>query len=408
MKTSRLLFSAAAVLLAGAAALGVSQDAFTAPEQETTASASAIDVPRPPAIRVVPAKRRELVETLEVTGTVVPRQEADVGVDLSGMIVTELHADQGDVVNKGDLLAVLDKSVLDTQLAQVEANRAQAEASVAQVRAQITDAEIGVRQADEALDRARQLQKKGIAAQSQLDNAVNARDSAEAKLVSAQKALAASEAQLGVIDAQKRNVELQIEKTQVKAPAGGLVLARNATLGGIVGASAGPLFRIAIDGELELAADVTETVLPRLSAGLPAKVSLPGMSAPISGEIRMIEPEVDQKLRMGTIRIALSQEDEVRVGNFARGSIELVRRDGVAVPSTALVYRGNDGFLQRLTGDGRIATVPVVLGARADGYVEILDGLAEGDEVVSRAGTFVADGDEITPVRGDQNGAVGQ
>ena len=49
-----------------------------------------------------------------------------------------------------------------------------------------------------------------------------------------------------------------------------------------------------------------------------------------------------------------------------------------------------------------------MLGARADGYVEILEGLAEGDEVVSRAGTFVADGDEITPVRGDRTGAVSQ
>ncbi len=406
MKTSRFLFSAAAVLLAGAAALGISQDAFTAPKAET--AAGAVEAPRPPAIRVVPAERRELIETLEVTGTVVPREEAAVGIDLSGMIVLELHADQGDMVKKGDLLAVLDKAMLETQLARVVANRAQADASVAQVRAQITDAEIGVRQADEGLDRARQLQKKGIAAQSQLDNAVNAYDSAQAKLVSAQKALAASEAQLGVIDAQRRNIDLQIEKTQVRAPADGLILARNATLGGIVGASVGPLFRIAIDGQLELAADVPETVLPRLSAGLKANVRLPGMDEAIPGEIRMIEPEVDQKLRMGMIRIALSDEENVRAGNFARGSIELLRREGVAVPSTALVYRGSDGFLQRLNGEGRVSTVPVQLGARADGYVEILEGLAEGDEIVSRAGTFVADGDEITPVRGDRTGAVAQ
>ncbi|APH72832.1 efflux RND transporter periplasmic adaptor subunit [Aquibium oceanicum] len=406
MKTRRVLFSAAAVLLAGAAALGISQDAFTAPEAET--SAVAVEGARPPAIRVVPAQRRELVETLEVTGSVVPREEAAVGIDLSGMIVLELHADQGDMVKKGDLLAVLDKAMLETQRAQVVANRAQAEASIAQVRAQITDAEIGVRQADEGLERARRLQEKGIAAQSQLDNAVNAYDSAQAKLVSAQKALAASEAQLGVIDAQMRNIDLQIEKTEVKAPADGLILARNATLGGIVGASVGPLFRIAIDGQLELAADVPETVLPRLSAGLKANVRLPGMDEAIPAEIRMIEPEVDQKLRMGTIRIALSAEENVRAGNFARGSIELLRREGVAVPSTALVYRGSDGFLQRLDGDDKVSTVPVVLGARADGYVEILEGLAEGDEVVSRAGTFVADGDAITPVRGDRTGAVSQ
>ena len=46
------------------------------------------------------------------------------------------------------------------------------------------------------------------------------------------------------------------------------------------------------------------------------------------------------------------------------------------------------------------------LGARADGYVEVVSGIAEGDEVVSRAGTFVADGDMVTPVRGEQTGAI--
>ena len=53
-----------------------------------------------------------------------------------------------------------------------------------------------------------------------------------------------------------------------------------------------------------------------------------------------------------------------------------------------------------------VKTVPVKLGARADGYVEVVSGIAEGDEVVSRAGTFVADGDMVTPVRGEQTGAI--
>jgi len=56
--------------------------------------------------------------------------------------------------------------------------------------------------------------------------------------------------------------------------------------------------------------------------------------------------------------------------------------------------------------NGKVKTVPVKLGARADGYVEVLSGVAEGDEVVARAGTFVADGDMVTPVRGEQTGAI--
>jgi HlyD family secretion protein len=403
MKKSRILAVAAIALVGGAAAFGYTQTALTAAPADLPADPVAVTAP--PAIRVVAAERRELVEKLVVTGSIVARQEAAVGVDLSGMIVEDLLADQGDVVKKGQVLAVLDRSMLDTQLAQADANRAQADASVAQVAAQITDAEIGVRQAAESLERARELQRKGIAAQSQLDNAVNAYDSAVAKLESARKALSASKAQLGVIDAQKQNVELQIEKTQVKAPADGLILARNATLGGIVGASGGALFRIAIDGDLELSASVPETSLPRLKPGMAVEVMVAGATEPTRGEVRMIEPEVSQTLRMGIVRIALTKDDAVRVGNFARGSIETMRRDSVAVPSAALVYRGSDGFLQKVT-DGKVATVPVDIGVRADGFVEIISGVAAGDEVVSRAGTFVADGDLIRPVRQDGTEAV--
>jgi HlyD family secretion protein len=94
-----------------------------------------------------------------------------------------------------------------------------------------------------------------------------------------------------------------------------------------------------------------------------------------------------------------------RVGNFGRAAIETVHRRGVAVPVSALVYSGADAFLQKVE-DGRVKTVPVKLGARSEGYVEILSGVIEGDEVVARAGTFVADGDLITPVPGEQMGAA--
>lgn len=360
-----------------------------------------------PAIRVVAAEKRELVETIAVTGTVLPRQEAAVGVDLTGLIVMRLNADLGDRVEKGDVLAVLDRSALDTQLAQMEATKAQAMANVAQADAQIADAEVGVRQAEEALARAEALQAKGVATQAQLDNAVNALDSARARKVSAERAKAAAEAQVGVIDAQNKNVLLQLAKTQVKAPASGLVLERSATLGAVVGAGAGPLFRIAIDAEFELAAEVSETDLPRLKPGMVVQVTAAGSPDPIEGRIRLIAPEVDRDTRLGRIRIALPADEAVRAGNFARGDIEVLRREGIAVPVSAVIYRDRAAFLQKVEG-GVVATIPVRLGARADGYVEVVEGLAEGDEVVSRAGTFVADGDRITPVRAEETGALAQ
>jgi HlyD family secretion protein len=393
------LVRAATALLAATMLGGVPAASFAASE------AAPIVKQVPPSIRVVAAERRELVETLSVNGTIVARDEAAVGTDLNGLTVIALNADEGDVVKKGDVLAVLDRSMLDTQLAEIEASRAQAEANIAQMRAQIGDTEVGVRQAREALDRADALQKKGVATDAQRDNAVNALDSAKAKLDSAEKALKASEAQLGVVDAQRNNILVQISKTELRAPSDGLILARNATLGGVVMAQTAPLFRIAIRGEFELAATVAETTLPRLANGMSADVSMAGLDSPITGSIRRISPEVDRSSRLGSIRIALKPGSPARAGSFARGEIELIRREGVAVPASAVMYVGPDAFLQCVEG-GKVRTQPVKLGARSGEMIEIVSGVAEGEEVVSRAGTFVADGDLVTPVRAEVTGAV--
>jgi HlyD family secretion protein len=396
---STLSLRLATTLLAVSMLAGTPADSFAASE------AAPLVRQAPPAIRVVVAERRELVETLSVNGTIVAREEAAVGTDLNGLTVVALNADEGDVVKKGDVLAVLDRSMLDTQLAQIEASRAQAEATIAQMRAQIGDAEVGVRQAREALDRAEALQKKGVATDAQRDNAVNALDSASAKLDSAEKALKASEAQLGVVEAQRQNVLVQIAKTDLRAPADGLILARDATLGGVVMAGSAPLFRIAIDSEFELAATVAETALPRLANGMAAEVSMAGFDRPVAGSVRRISPEVDHASRLGAIRIALNPGAPVRAGNFARGEVEIVRREGVAVPASAVMYLGADAFLQ-CVDDGKVRTQAVTLGARSGEMVEIVSGIAAGDESVSRAGTFVADGDLVTPVRVETTGAV--
>jgi HlyD family secretion protein len=138
---------------------------------------------------------------------------------------------------------------------------------------------------------------------------------------------------------------------------------------------------------------------------MPAEVSMAGLDNAIAGTIRRVSPEVDRSSRLGSIRIALKPGSPVRAGNFARGEIELIRREGVAVPASAVMYAGPDAFLQCVE-DGKVKTQAVTLGARSGEMVEIVSGVAEGEEVVSRAGTFVADGDLVTPVRVEATGAV--
>jgi len=118
--------------------------AFAEPVALAEAVATATEAPQSaPAIRVAAVTRHELIETLDVTGSIVPRQEAAVGVDVAGLIVRELNADRGDVVKKGDVLARLDRTALETQLVQLDASKVQAEAAIAQAKAQVSGAQSG-------------------------------------------------------------------------------------------------------------------------------------------------------------------------------------------------------------------------------------------------------------------------
>jgi HlyD family secretion protein len=385
------------VLISLALALSLSSSMSSSGFAEDKAVA-AVQEAKAPVINVTPASQTEMVATITVTGTIVPRQEVAVGTDVAGLLVLELNADQGDVVKEGDILARLDKSSLEIQLAQIDAQRAQADASIAQSEAQIVDAEIAVRQALEALERARALSAKGINSKMELDNATNAHDSANARLNTARQALAATKSQLQLVAAQKRDVQLRLEKADVRAPASGVVLSRNALLGGIVSFNAGPLFRIARDQDFELAANIPEVDLPRMKEDMPVAVRVSGMDEPVAGRVRLISPEITASSRLGSVKIALDRNSAIRPGNFARAVVELTRRNGISVPLSAVVYHGRSALVQ-VVKDGVIESRKVELGIRNDRAVEVLAGLAEGEEVVARAGTFVANGDRVTPVR---------
>ncbi|MCU0831115.1 MAG: efflux RND transporter periplasmic adaptor subunit [Rhizobiaceae bacterium] len=362
--------------------------------------------PKAPTIRVVGATAREIIETVTASGSITPREEAQLGADVAGLLVEELFFDVGDVVRKGDVLARLDRSNLELQLAQINAEAAQNEANLAQAQSQVVDADIGVKQAQEQYDRIAPLVKSGVASKAQRDNARNALDSAIARAASVRQSVTVVESQKAVLDARRKQTELQLAKTELASPVDGIVMARSATVGQVVSGGGGPLFVIAKDQAFELAAEVSEQELARLSPGMTVKVNLPGRGEPIVGQVRMVSPQVDARSRLGTVKVSLPQDPNLRNGSFARGEFEVARASGVAIPGSAILYRGLEPFVQKVV-DGRVVSTPVTLGLRDNNHVQILSGLSEGDEVVSRAGTFVADGDEVTPVReGELTGAT--
>jgi HlyD family secretion protein len=358
----------------------------------------AVIQPRPPSITVAKVERRDITASVLVSGNVIARDEVLVVPEVDGLAVQEILAEEGDMVKAGQVLARLNRAALDVALAQNTAALQRVTATIAQARAQITEAEAVKVQANNALSRAQALRSDGITSADAFDLRLAASRSADARLISVRQSLAIAEAEQASSEAQRREIELRIARSEIKAPRAGLISRRNAKQGAIAAMAAPePLFRIIADAAVELEAEVPEADIPRLAIGRPVDVTLAGSAQPVAGTIRLISPEVDRMTRLGKVRIALPATSARSVGAFARGLIEIDRRTGLTVPVSAVNYRRDLATVQVVEAN-TVHIRPVRIGLSGQGRIELLDGVKEGDIVVARAGTFLREGDIITPV----------
>jgi HlyD family secretion protein len=347
--------------------------------------------------RVAPA---DFVESVLATGSLVAREEILVGPEVEGLRITEVLADEGTRVKKGDVLARLVADTLDAQLAQNDAALARATAGIAQARSAIVQAEARLVESRNAFERAKPLRTAGHMAESAFDQREQAARTAQAQLVAAEDGLKAAEAEKAQVEAQRRELAWRRGRTEVVAPADGIISRRMARIGGYAAGAAEPMFRIVANGEVELDAEVTETRMAALKIGQPARVEITGLGE-IAGTVRLVSPEVDKATRLGRVRIFLGDNPALRVGAFARGSIETASGRGLAVPASAILY-GPEGASVQVVRANRVETRKVKTGLVAGALTEVREGLSEGDVVVARSGTFLRDGDAVRPVAGDR------
>ncbi|HUO22360.1 MAG TPA: efflux RND transporter periplasmic adaptor subunit [Caulobacteraceae bacterium] len=325
----------------------------------------------PRAVRVAPVRLEPLASALDLSGYLTSREEAAVTSELSGYRVAKVLADQDDWVKAGQPMLVLDDTLLRAQ--------------IDQLKAALTEQQLA---ADKAQSQARNvegLDNQGVLSQEDIDTRRFAAKSAQAQV-------AAAAAQLA--DLQTRDARMTL-----RAPVAGRVLARAVRPGDLsAGSSAGaPLFRIARDGLIELEADTPEADLSRIRPGQGAQVTLPD-GAVVNGQVRLVEPEVDQTTRLGHIRIALPVREDLRPGGYAHAVLPDVAVPALVVPDRAVIY-GADGASVLVVGPGnRVRRVAVKTGARAKGLVALLDGPPAGSRVLTTGSSFVLEGDEVAPV----------
>jgi HlyD family secretion protein len=349
----------------------------------------------PPMVSVAQVKQFEFVESIVVTGTIVPRDEILVAPEVEGVRVLELAVDEGDTVKAGQVLARLSHETLDAQLAQNDANMARAKASIAQARSNIVQSEARVVEARNNFDRAKPLKQSGYLSASTYDTRESASKTADAQLVSSRDGLKLSEAELAQYEAARRELAWKRSNTDVKSPADGLVSRRSARVGGLAAGAGDAMFRIIARGEIELDAEVPESQMAKLLAGQSAKVSVAGVD-PAAAKVRMVSTEIDKASRLGKVRVFLGSNRLFRIGSFGRAVIETAKASGLAVPVSAVVFSGNTAVVQVVV-DNKVSSRAIKTGLNSEGLVEVREGLKLGDIVVARAGTFLRDGDMIRP-----------
>lgn len=352
-----------------------------------------------PAITVSPATERPLRDRVIATGLVGPVESVNVAPLIEGQPIESLLAEVGDTVEAGQVLAELSSSTLILQRSQFEASVAAAKATIAQGEASLVEAKSTADEAQRVADRTKKLQANGTASQAQADNADASAVSAKARVMVATQALEAAKAQLALAEAQLANVRLQLDRTEVKAPVAGEVVARNALVGGIASAAGQPMFVIIRDGALELQADVAERDILKLKPGQAVKMAGVGADTGLTGTVRLVEPAIDATTRLGRARISIDQPEAVRSGMFLDAEVLVAERQAVAIPVTAVGSAPDGGAtVMKVSTDGLVTRVPVTTGIRDSGYVEIVEGLSAGEMVVTKAGAFVRDGDRVNPV----------
>ena len=183
----------------------------------------------------------------------------------------------------------------------------------------------------------------------------------------------------------------------LRAPAAGLVIQVNTIVGAPASPQAGPMFRISINNEIELDAEIPAIHLLKLNPGATARISRDN-EPDLVGRVRLVSPEIDRRTQIGHVRLSLSNNPSLKVGMFARVNIDAKRScDGVAVPRSAI-----DHLTVQVVKGNTVETRRIKVGLVSDTSTEILEGLNEGEIVVADAGTSLHDGDQIKPMFADE------
>ena len=397
MPRSRILKRAAFLLAAAALAAYVGRNALLGTPVET-----------------VEVLRADLVQTVVASGRVMSPRRVRVGAVITGRVVA-IPVTEGQAVKKGAELVLLEDKDVRAALAQAQAGVAQAEAKVRQLR------EVGLPAAQQALlqaeatltqvrgqfDRTKRLQAQGFVGQSQLDDAQRNLDVAESQARAARVQVETNSTRgsdfamamtaLEQARAAERVAQAKLPDMVVRAPVDGVLISRNVEVGDIVQPGK-ELFLLAPAGETQVIVQIDERNLSQLSLGQKALGSadaFPGRRFP--AELIYINPGIDALRGSVEVRLRVpSPPDYLRQDMTVSVDIEVARRAQAVVAPTQAVRDATTAQPWVLAvRNGRAERVPVKVGLRGDGRLEVLEGATPGDALIPASLGLITAGQKV-------------
>lgn len=329
-----------------------------------------------PLVSVMTPRAQAVKSTVSFTGTIHARYDMPISAEGESGRITAVLVESGDKVRQGQVLARIDQSVLRPVLnrlaAALEEAKAQAALSAAEYRRAQAVAASGALSAEEIARR----------------EAASVTDVARVNFAAAQ--LAEAEARLG--------------KTEIRAPADGIVLTRNAEIGQTVSPGGEPLFRLGRGGEVEMRGQVAERDLAALSVGQSASVYLTGIAKPFEGTVRLLGAVIDPNTRLGDIRVELAPSTALRPGAFARGEVVVGAAERPVLPQTAVLSDAQGTFVLIVNGENKAERRTVRVANTVPGGIVISEGLEGTERVITTAGAFLRPGEvvKVTEARTEQ------
>ena len=365
-------------------------------------------------VETVEVLRADLIQTVVASGRVMSPRRVRVGAVITGRVVA-IPVTEGQAVKKGAELVLLEDKDVRAALAQAQAGVAQAEAKVRQLR------EVGLPAAQQALlqaeatltqvrgqfDRTKRLQAQGFVGQSQLDDAQRNLDVAESQARAARVQVETNSTRgsdfamamtaLEQARAAERVAQAKLPDMVVRAPVDGVLISRNVEVGDIVQPGK-ELFLLAPAGETQVIVQIDERNLSQLSLGQKALGSadaFPGRRFP--AELIYINPGIDALRGSVEVRLRVpSPPDYLRQDMTVSVDIEVARRAQAVVAPTQAVRDATTAQPWVLAvRNGRAERVPVKVGLRGDGRLEVLQGAAPGDALIPASLGLITAGQKV-------------